>query len=239
VGLDLRSNDLFGLNLFRYYLGVFTGDGRNSFDLSDLSFTYVARAEVLPFGMFDDYSEGDFDRGGLRLSLGAAYLSIEKAPRDRGILGTAPIDRGTTDMQVATADALLLFRGLSLMGAVFMRESQRNPGALVDDAGAPLLGPDGAPLAIAASRDGVGLLVQGGYLLPGTALELAARYAVLDGKSEPDHDALIRAEEFAGAVNYYFARHQLKLQANYARLVNNGDYAGALNRTNVQLQAAF
>jgi phosphate-selective porin OprO and OprP len=239
VGLDLRSNDLFGLNLFRYYIGVFTGDGRNSFDLSDLSFTYLARAEILPFGMFDDYSEGDFDRGGLRLSLGAAYLSIEDAPRDRGILGAVPADGGTTDMQVATADALLQFRGMSIMAAIFMREGQRNPGPLVDAAGAPLLGPDGAPLELAPSRDGTGLLVQGGYLLPGTALELAARYAVLDGRSERDHDALVRAEEFAGAINYYFARHQLKLQANYARLVNNGDYGGALGRMNVQLQAAF
>jgi hypothetical protein len=76
-------------------------------------------------------------------------------------------------------------------------------------------------------------------LLPGTMLELAARYAVLDGGSEPDHDALVRSEEFAGAINYYFARHQLKLQANYARFVNNGDYSGALGRMNVQLQAAF
>lgn len=239
VGLDLHSNDLFGLKLFRYNLGVFTGDGRNSFQLDDFGLTYVARAEVLPFGLFDDYSEGDFDRGGLRASFGVAYLLIERAPRERGILGAVPADGGTTDLQVATADALVQFRGLSLLSAFFFRNSRRNPGPLVDDAGAPLLGPDGAPLGIAPSRDGVGFLIQGGYLLPYFPLELAARYAVVDGTNAPNRDGLVRSEEFAGALNYYVERHQLKLQANYTRIALDGDYTGALGRAHLQLQASF
>jgi hypothetical protein len=231
VGVDLHSSDLFGLGAVRYNLGVFTGDGRNSFELGNLGLTYVARVELFPFGLFDDYSEVDFERGGLRASIGAAYLSIRDAPRDRGILGATPADGGTTDMQVATVDLLLKLEGWSILAAAFLREGSRNPGALVDDAG--------APLAVAPSRDGTGLLVQGGYLLPFLPLELAGRYAIVDGTSERGHDGLLRAEEFAAAVNYYFAQHQLKLQANYAMIAQNGDYSGALGRTLVQLQAAF
>jgi hypothetical protein len=102
-----------------------------------------------------------------------------------------------------------------------------------------MLGSDGQALGIAPSRDGVGFLAQGGYLLPFLPLELAARYAVVDGIDARNRNGLTRAEELAGAVNYYFARHQLKLQANYARIAQNGDYGGALGRGLLQLQAAF
>lgn len=239
AGVVLRSENLFGLDLLHYDVGIFTGDGRNSFQPSNFGLTYVARVEALPFGFFDDYSQGDFERSDFRLSVGAAYLLIDDAPRDRGILGAAPADGGTTDIQVATADLLVKYRGFTGLAAFFFRDSRRNPGPLVDDAGMPILGPDGAPLQIAPSRDGIGFLAEGGYLLPWWPLELGLRYAILDGARRPLRDALIRQEEFAGAVNYYFARHQLKLGVNYARLALDGDYAGSLGRLNTLLQAAF
>lgn len=231
MGADLHSEDLFGLNLLRYNLGVFTGDGRNSFQLNDSGVTYVARVSLFPFGLFDDYSEGDFDHGDLRLSLAGAYLRIEDAPRDHGILGAAPADGGSSDLQLATADAMLQFRGLSAMSAFFYRKGERNPGSLVDDAG--------MPIGVAPSRDGTGFLAQGGYLLPWFPLEIAARYALVDGTDADGRDGLPRSEEFAGALNYYVSRHQLKLQTNYTRIAQNGDYAGSLGRLHVQVQTVF
>jgi phosphate-selective porin OprO/OprP len=231
MGFDLHSEDLFGLGLLRYSAGIFTGDGRNSFLLNDSGLTYVARISLFPFGLFDDYSEGDFDHGGLRVSLAGGYLFIQDAPRDRGILGAAPADGGTSDLQVGTADALIQFKGLSLMSAFFYRKGERNPGSLSDE--------DGVRIPTAPSRDGVGFLAQGGYLLPWLPLELAARYAVLDGTDAEGRDGLPRSEEFAGALNYYVSRHQFKLQANYARIAQNGDYAGSLGRLLLQVQAAF
>ncbi len=239
IGLDLHSDDLLGLGLFRYYLGIYPGQGRNSFEVGDLGLLYLARAEVMPFGLFDDYSETDFERTGLRVSLGAAYALLDDAPRDHGILGAAPADGGTTDMQVATADLMLKLAGFSALSEVFWRDSRRNPGPLVDAAGVPLLNDDGAPLGVAPSRDGVGFLIQGGYLLPRTPLEVVARYTILDGSNRPNRDALARLEEFAGGLNYYFAQHPLKLQADYTQLAQNGDYAGSLGRIRVQLQAGF
>ena len=228
---DLHSEDLFGLNLLRYNLGVFTGDGRNSFLLNDSGLTDMARLSLFPFGLFDDSSEGDFEHGDLQLSLAGAYLLIQDAPRDHGILGGVPADGGTTDLQVATADALLQFRGVSLLSAFFYRKGERNPGSLD--------GADGEAIDAAPSRDGVGFLAQGGYLLPWFPLEVAARYAVVDGSHAEGRDGLPRSEEFAGALNYYVSRHQLKLQANYTRIAQNGDYAGSLGRLHLQLQAAF
>lgn len=239
IGLDLHSDDLLGLNLFRYYLGIYPGEGRNNFDLGDFGLFYLARAEVLPFGLFDDYSEGDFERTGLRLSLGAAYALLDDAPRDHGILGAAPADGGSTDIQVATTDLMLKLAGFSMLSELFWRNSRRNPGPLVDAAGMPILDDTGTPIGVTPSRDGIGFLVQGGYILPNYPFEVVARYALIDGSSAPSRDALARLEEFAGGVSYYFDQHPLKLQADYTELAENGDYAGAVRRLRVQLQAGF
>lgn len=239
IGLDVHSDDLLGLNLFRYYLGIYPGEGRNNFDLGDFGLFYLARAEVMPLGLFDDYSEADFERTGLRVSLGAAYALLDDAPRDHGILGEAPADGGSTDMQVATADLMLKVHGFSLLSELFWRDSRRNPGPLVDPDGTPLLDDAGAPIGVSPSRDGIGFLAQGGYLLPSLPLELAARYALIDGSNAPNRDALTRLEEFAGGINYYVNQHPLKLQADYTELAENGDYAGAVRRVRVQLQVGY
>ncbi len=239
IGLDLHSDDFLGLGLFRYYLGIYPGEGRNAFEQGDFGLFYLARAEIMPFGLFDDYSETDFDRTGPRLSIGAAYALLDDAPRDHGILGAAPADGGTTDIQVATADVMGKAYGLSVLSEFFWRNSRRNPGPLTDAQGAPLLDQDGAPLEVTPSRDGAGLLLQAGYLLPAWPLEIAARYSVLDGTDRPNRDGLTRLEEFAGGLSYYFAEHTVKLQTDFTSLALNGDYSNATSRLRVQLQAGF
>lgn len=239
IGFDLHSDDFLGLDLFRYYLGVYPGPGRNSFEFGSYGLLYLGRAEILPFGSFDDYSEADLEGGGLRVSLGGAYAYMNDAPRDHGVLGAVPDDGGTTDLQVATADAMLKLHGFSALSEVFWRNSRRNPGSLVDEAGAPILDETGNPRTLTPSRDGVGFLLQGGYVLPVAPLELVGRYAILDGTDARNRNGLQRLEEFAGGLSYYFNRHPVKLQADFSRLVSNGNYAGALNRVRVQLQAGF
>jgi hypothetical protein len=235
IGMDVHSDNLLGLNLFRYYLGIYPGEGRNSFDLGNFGLLYLARAEVLPFGLFDDYSEGDLERTGFRLSVGAAYASMDDAPRDHGILGAAPADGGTSDMQVATADVMVKFEGFSALSELIWRKSERNPGPLADAA----LDEAGDPIGVTPTRDGLGFLIQGGYVLLPVPLELVLRYAVLDGSNSPNRDALIRMEEFAGGLSYYFSGHPVKLQADYTLLAENGDYEGGIKRARVQLQVGF
>jgi hypothetical protein len=239
IGVDLHSDDFLGLGLFRYYLGIYPGEGRNAFEPGNFGLMYLARGEVMPFGPFDDYSETDFERTGLRVSVGGAYAVIDDAPRDHGILGAVPADGGTSDVKVATADVMLKIFGFSALSEVFWRSSRRNPGPLIDADGSPLLDADGNPLEVTPSRDGTGFLIQGGYLLPILPLEVVARYALVDGSDRPDRDALTRLEEFAGGLGYYFSEHAVKLQADYTQLALNGDYAGATSRVRVQLQVGF
>ena len=117
IGLDIRSNDLFGLGgRLRYYAGLYVGEGRDHYENESLvaddaqagGLMYLARLEVLPMGDFKDYSEVDFKRSPKpRLSLGAAYAFLDEAKGTRGILGSAPEDGGTTDYHNFTADMLL------------------------------------------------------------------------------------------------------------------------------------
>lgn len=233
VGIVLFSKDLGGLELFKYYLTVANGDGRGPTGPSNLDMMYIMRVEVLPFGHFDDYSEVDFVRdSGPGFSLGAAYAYHAGARRQRGNLGSVPSDGGTTDFYQGTVDAILKVGGASATAAWFMRRGFRNPGSQADEDGV---------VNVSAPADGMGAYGQLGFQVPRIPLELAARYSVIRGASSTELDdrpsTLSDANELGGGVSYYFARHPLKLQADYFRLW--GDDSHGSDQVRVQLQASF
>ena len=227
TGVELRSNDLFGLHRLRYQAGIFSGKGRNNALATDMGLLYVARVDVLPFGLFDDYVEADFQRLGPRLSVGASFVHISDAPRDRGTVGKFPSDGGTTTMNLVAVDGMFKLYGFSLMPGFYYRHGNRNPGDATDASG--------KPVPVSPSRDGIGYLFQAGYLLPRTSLEIVARYANVVGSNSPGHDALEDESELGGGLNYYFARHHLKLQADYFRIYSN-DLSQGYDQVRAQLQ---
>lgn len=231
IGLDLRSSDLFGLDLLRYYLGVYGGNGRNSNDTDDFGMFYLARVEVLPFGLFKDYDEVDFARTGPRLSLGLAHAFVDDATNDRGVRGAEPTDGGTSDVNVTTLDLMFKAYGFSLQTETFLRRANRNPGDAVDENGAAV---DPSP-----SRDGSGFMVQAGYLLPGLPLQAAARFARVKGRDGLGENGLSDSRELGFALGYFPARHQLKLQADYERVGSPDNFSEAEDRFRLQMQVAF
>jgi phosphate-selective porin OprO and OprP len=58
-------------------------------------------------------------------------------------------------------------------------------------------------------------LLQGGYMVVAKRLELAARYSELNSNQDVPGS---KVQEARGAVNYYFRQHNLKLQADAARI---------------------
>ena len=76
IGVEVKSNAFLGMKLFKYHLGIYSGKGRNSFSSPNLGLLYVGRAEVLPFGMFEDYLESDNQRTGPRLAFGIAAARL-------------------------------------------------------------------------------------------------------------------------------------------------------------------
>lgn len=229
VGLDVRSRDLFGLGHFRYYLGVYIGQGRDAVGADDFGLMYIGRLEVLPFGMFDDYEEADFARSLTpRLSIGMAWAAIDRAHGNRGILGRRPADGGTTNTQHFTADFVFMYGGFSLSSEVHFRQGQRNAGTATDEAGAPI--PVEAPL------DGWGMMAQAGYLLPNLPIEIAARYGTVQpmGMQSP-----LRAQNELGiALSYYLARHPFKIQLDAFREWGD-DFDTGTTQIRLQLQASL
>ncbi|MEZ4453117.1 MAG: porin [Nannocystaceae bacterium] len=212
LGLDLRSDDLLGLGLMRYYAGVFLGRGRDPRGVGVPGFLYVARVEFLPLGIFDDYDSADLSRERrLRVAFGGAYAFHDRARNDRGVLGTPPADGGTTDYHNATVDLLVKYAGLYLEAGLLWRRGRRHPGDAVDERG--------VPLPIAPARSGNGWFVQASYLLPRTRLEPALRYAevrplgVLEATT-----SLTPRSELGGGLNVYVHGHDLKVQLDYFRL---------------------
>lgn len=245
IGFDFRSKDLAGLGLFRYYAGIFAGDGRNSFESDEADLLYVARGEVMPLGAFEDPGEQDFDRGRPRLLVGAAYAYLDNAKRLGGTRGDVPADQGTTDIRTLTADATFRAMGLSARADIFFRNGKRNAGPLAGTLADPT--DPTSVIPVQASRDGIGWGLQVGYLIPQMPLEFAARFAKFDPPSNPDaqNNGLPHNRELGGGVSYYFARNQLKVQGDYFRLWS-AEAAGGVggidagkDQVRVQLQVAF
>lgn len=228
IGVDVRSRDFLGLDMLRYYAGVFIARGRDSQGFDDFGMMYLARLEFLPLGMFNDYSESDFERGGARLSIGAGYGYIDRARGDRGIRGSAPADGGTTDTQHVFVDALFKWQGFSALAEFAWRTGSRNAGDAVDEMG--------NMVPVAGTRDGIGLNLQAGYLLPNLPVEVAARYGLIRGVG--DDTALGDRNELVIGASYYIARHPYKLQLDYTRLWGDSFGEGA-NQLRVQLQVSL
>lgn len=229
IGLDLRSDDFLGLGRLRYYAGVFLGKGRNVEGLGDFGLLYTGRIDVMPFGKFDDYDASDQTRmKKFRMSMGAAYAYQDNAKNDRGTIGTPPSDGGTTDYHHATTDLLVKFAGFYLEAGYLFRAGRRNPGSL---------GGPGKTIPDAA-RNGQGWFAQLAFLIPRTYVEPAFRVGQIYGLRRGT-TALGDSGEIGGGLNYYFAGHNLKLQADYFRLYKEGDVKHGDDQLRVQLQVAF
>jgi hypothetical protein len=211
VGVDLRSSDLFGLGRLRYVAGVYSGRGRDAIGAFDAGLMYVGRLEVLPFGLFDDYREADFDRTMRpRLSLAFSYGFLDRAKRAQGTRGDLPADGGTTNIHTFSADSSFKIAGFSFLGEFFWRRGHRHPGA--------------ASPVVDLARNGYGVVAQAGYLIPHLPLEIVGRYSTVQGKGET---SLVDQTELGGGLSWYFAQHALKLQADYFRLFGAEDAASS------------
>jgi hypothetical protein len=187
--------------------------------------------------MFEDYEEADIERSPEpKLSLGLAYAHIEHAPTTRGILGSAPADGGTSDVDALTWDALFKYAGFSLYSEWAWRNADRNPGDAteLDDTGAEVAIP------VEGDHDGLGGMLQAGYLFAGAPFEIAARYGATKRIKTSN---MAEETELGGAVSYYPGGHSFKVQGDYFHLTAQGPEQGAAkeseDQVRVQFQAAF
>lgn len=207
--IELRSTDFAGLGWLRYYAGIMSTQGRDMPFAPDLHLGYYARIDVNPMGFFNDYAGGDLARNvDPKLSIGAGYAFLDHAPFDHGTVGILPLDGGTTDQHVVTADFVFMWHGFSLLGEWTMRQTTRHQGAAND----PMtMMPYASPTL---GRTGFGMQAITGVMLGDLPLEISARAGVLRHMNALDggaHSAILDQNEVGGGINWYIQGHPLKL----------------------------
>jgi hypothetical protein len=197
IGVDVRSKNLGGLNQLKYYVGYYPGKGRNSRgDYQVDNNLFLGRIEWLPLGMFDDYSESDFDRSpDARLSLSVAYAR------------STNVDPEGVDYDRLAWDAFFKLSGLS----IFTEWSYRNGSAATVEGVQEL--PD----------NGLGGMLQAGYMLPGSRFEVAARGAMIRRTGDATESTLSDRDEYGGGLSFYPGGHPFKLQLDYFLLKTDGE----------------
>lgn len=232
VGLQLFSNDLFGLGgRLRYQLGVFGGEGRNRWGPGP-GLLYVGRVEIQPLGGFDDaYSEGDLTRDARpRLAIGGGFAYNHLATRERSTHGTF-YTLGTYDTMHAEADLMFKVKGFSLMGEFLWRRAE--PGERTDEA---TIDPETGEALVESSRSGLGWMAQAGYFFPAGA-EVSLRFAELRPLADVVTSLSLKREAAVG-LSWYVKGHDLKVQGDYA--LSFADDLEALTHTGrVQAQVYF
>jgi hypothetical protein len=243
MSLDIRSRDFLGKNKMRYVFGISTGNGLNNPQFSDFSMVYLARLEYLPLGIFRDYSEVDFARTKPRLSLGVAYSFFQGATRDRGMIGAPFADGGTANYHFVYVDAIFKARGFSAITEFAFREGYRkNIGSETDPSGCdPATDPDCTAVSPTAPRNGLGWMLQAGYLIPNTRFEFAGRGGLIKANSKRGVTSLSDRYATTFSVSWYFARHPFKIQADVSQIwdPDQENYASGATTFRLQLQASL
>ena len=242
MGIDIRSRDFLGKNKMRYVFGISTGNGLNNPQFTDFSMVYLARLEYLPLGIFRDMSEVDFARTKPRLAIGATYSFFQGANRVRGMIGDNFDDGGTANYHFAYVDAIFKVRGFSAISEFSFREGYRKRiGENTEPPGCDPLVPPCGPAEETAPRNGLGWMLQAGYLVPNTRFEFAGRGALIKANSKRGATSLTDRYATTFSVSWYFARHPFKIQADVSQIwdPDQESYAKGATTFRLQLQASL
>lgn len=216
IGVMLSSDDLGGLGYLRYRLGVFNGEGRDAYQFNQ-GLLYVARLELVLTGdAADDWDDDEINwkrRMRPSVTLSGSYAFHDRATRERGSLGSAPPDGGTTNFHHGQADVMVQVAGLTLTSEFHYRKGIRSFGeaTVLDELGVPV------PAPRTPARTGLGYFVQAAFLIPRIPVSLVGRWGQIIGIGAAAQTSLAASEEAGGGLNWYLAQHALKFQAAYSR----------------------
>ena len=224
VGIQLLSTDLGGLDKrLAYNVGIFSGDGRNRIG-TNAGLLYVARFQYAPFGGFDDMVEGDVMRERrLRMAIEVAGAYNMQTLRYRSTWDGTYLF-GPYDYVHATGDVVLKYAGWSFSAEAIYR------GVVGTQSRTQTV--DGADVT-ERSRAGWGYNVQTGYFFD-EHLEAVARYSHVFPIG--DDTGVREIGELGGGLNWYFHRHDFKIQADYLWLFEDRFDVG---RHMARVQAQF
>lgn len=217
LGIQLHHYFVLGNNfIVKEALAVSQGEGRNVTSGNLGGYQFTGRAEILPFGEFNDYVGADLDREETpKLAIGASYDHNNNAVKTRSNSGAYMItDTGhfETDINTFFLDAMFKYQGISIMGEYARRTTDN----------AMALDPDGTPNE---HKDivnvGNGLNLQAGYLFKNN-FQVLGRYTTIN----PEEVTGVGAEtQYTLGFSKYLVGHKLKIQTD----VSLNDFSNTQN----------
>jgi len=217
--IGLMAHGEFAEGKVEYQVGVFNGSGKNARQ-DNTDFMYVARLALNPLGRIK-ITESDVrstPKPLLSIGVSTAYDTMPLGADSED-------DPGAVDLNRWTLGGELAFRwaGFNATSELFWR---------VDDRAGVPAGLEAADVAA------MGAYLQAGYFVIPSQLEVAARAALVRPDADLDDDDLM---ELGPALGWFFQGHRLKLQADYAALIDEqpGADAATDHRVRLQLQASF
>ena len=219
-GIYFKTVQPLGKAQWKFYAAFSGGEGPNT-SIDHAGYNYTARFELLPFGAFSskgDHTGPDLAREeSFKLSLGGAFNFDDEAVRVDGERGAFITDRNS-DLTTWFADAIMKYKGLSLMAEYYHRMSSNTLPADVDT----------SPVVF----EGRGYVAEGGLLL-GNKNMLSARFErilpshQIDGFRASQTEALIGFSRF---VKGHVFKLQVEGGVRHQRHIADGDITSGVFR---------
>jgi phosphate-selective porin len=207
-----------GNNKFEYRAGLFNGNGLTRSVNDNDKFQYNARVTfqpngAVPLGTYSGahQSESDFETR----ALGKPIFTINAAFEQNDLAFAATDLKTNLKTTLFTVDTMFKYRGFSATGAYTWGERE--------------------PQEVNATFDTDGWYAQAGYFLKPEKWELAFRYGEQDPSDLNKNDKIT---EIRGGLNYFYARHALKVQLDFGQIKTDTS-SGERKNNELRIQTQF
>lgn len=216
MGIQIRNKSKIGGMIINQAVAISQGEGRNRTIGNQGGLEYTGRVEFLPMGKFTgkgDYFGSDLKREEKpKLSIGVTYDYNDRAPRERGNLGSYVPDTAYNSLETLMADLMFKWNGLSV--AVEYADKQAQGERLLDTTGA----------FVANYFTGSGINVQAGYLLKNN-LEISGRVTSITPEKESGRDL---QDMYTFGLSRYIVGHSLKVQTDFSLIRDTNQFTSAV-----------
>ncbi|MGE0452409.1 MAG: porin [Vicinamibacteria bacterium] len=209
-----------GTNKLEYRLGAFNGNGLTRSANDNDKFQYDARVSfqpngAVPLGSYSGahQSESDFESK----ALGKPIFVVSAAMEQNDLSNVASDPKTNLKSTLFELDAIFKYKGFSATGGYIWGERE--------------------PQITNPAFDTQGYSMQAGYFLKPEKWEIVARYGQQDPNQSVSDDKIT---EIRGGLNYFYARHVLKVQADFGQIkTENAAGARKNHEFRVQTQLIF
>ena len=216
TGLSLWG--VLGNNKLEYRAGLFNGNGITRSANDNDKFQYNARVTfqpngAVPLGTYSGahQSESDFETR----ALGRPIFTVSAAVEQNDLAFVASDLKTNIKSTLYEIDTMFKYRGLSATGMYAWGSRE--------------------PQELNQKFDTSGWFAQAGYFLKPEKWEVALRYGVNDPSDLVGPDKIT---ELRGALNYFYARHALKVQADFGQIKTETS-SGDRKNNEFRLQTQF